>query len=129
MCDLHTIINNNNNNNNNKIGKTTKIVLWYLDGGKIKSVFPLKGNGEFIDDSNEIDKATANFLSRGICGKNGLDQSGGTIFGYAAIDGFGWGLIVSQNMNQLYSKLNQKLTLIGLLSLFLYSDYIGFWGD
>ncbi len=110
------------------LGKTSEIVVCYLDSNQVRSLFPYRLLYKEPEKSKTLDKILQGFLQNAINEKEELRHADEFVMAYAPVPGCNLGLLVSQNERELYGPLHNKFIILGLLFLFIYSVFLlGLW--
>jgi len=111
--------------NPDKIGKTGLVTVGYKSENSIRPLFPPQSQRKHNSNSFELVKT---FLSLAIDGKSGVESIGRIKLIYQSIDNCNWGLVVTQNTDELYLPIYAQMKIIIYLSIAIYFiSLVGFW--
>jgi len=123
LCGLKAITSNYSG-----LGETSQIILGCLCKNAVNLIFPSKNQNISANNGQVLNPTVVELLKKSVTGNSGLKIVDKKVFAYTAIADFNWVLLISQNENELYAALNNKLIIIGLLSVLIYLIFIlGFW--
>ena len=110
------------------LGNDSEIILGSLFNNQIHSIFPLKSKNNKTQKIRALDSKEQTTLQAAIQGEKGIEQLNKKVMAYYPIKGWNWGLLITQNKDELYSSLNMILTMIILISFIIYiACLFGFW--
>jgi len=111
--------------NPDKIGKTGLVTVGYKSENSIRPLFSPQSQSTHNSNSFELVKT---FLSLAIDGKSGVESIGRIMLIYQSIDSCNWGLVVTQNTDELYLPVYAQMKTIICLSIAIYFIIlVGFW--
>lgn len=107
-------------NRSRPVGKTSKIFVGYHSNDAIAFLFAPKDKA--IDPPSRLksQNAVETAVSKAIAGITGIDTILDTLVVYTPVMESNWGLVITQDENELYSLLYRKMGNIGILCLLLY---------
>lgn len=123
MEQLQTIVTNHNN-----LGRSSEIILGYASGGSFFSLFPWEEQEGPSAAGSELLHAIRKYMNSAIAGTSGLVHEDGLALAYHSVSECNWGLVITENNNELYSPLYTKLAIISGLTFVIFLVILfGFW--
>jgi len=111
--------------NPDKIGKTGEVTVGYHSNDSLHPLFQPGSQGEL---NSKIFESIKPYLSMAISGKSGIATIGSTELVYQSIDNSNWGLVATQNTDELYLPVYAEMKSIIYISIAIYFIIlIGLW--